>query len=59
MSCEFRSVTINNPSLCAYDIAVIEAASTSLVDRITGFTSGDRVCKYPIDGGTTLKVSAH
>ncbi|MFP6569884.1 MAG: hypothetical protein VB815_05180 [Dehalococcoidia bacterium] len=56
MSCEFRSVTINNPSLCAYDI---EAVSTSLVDRITGFTSGDRVCKYPIDGGTTLKVSAH
>jgi len=59
MSCPFRSVAINNPSLCAYDIAVIEAATASPVERVACLTNGDPVCKYLIGSGTGIKVAAN
>ena len=58
MSCPFRSVAINNPSLCAYDIAVIEAVSASPVERIACLSNGDSVCKYLIGIRTSDGVSA-
>ncbi|HIF11572.1 MAG TPA: hypothetical protein EYQ82_00810 [Dehalococcoidia bacterium] len=58
MSCKFRSVAVNTRSLCAYVIAVIEAASVSPIERIACLTSGDHVCKYLIGGGIRSKVSA-
>ena len=51
MSCDFQSLTINNPSFYPRDIAVIEAVSTSPVEQITCFTNGNLVCKYLIGGG--------
>jgi len=58
MSCPFRSVAINNPSLCAYDIAAIEAVSASPVERIACLSNGDSVCKYLIGIRTSDGVSA-
>ena len=58
MSCPFRSVAINNPSLCAYDIAVIEAVSACPVERIACLSNGDSVCKYLIGIRTSDGVSA-
>lgn len=58
MSCPFRSVAINNPSLCAYDIAVIEAVTASPVERIACLTNGDPVCKYLIGSRTGHEVPA-
>ena len=59
MSCPFRSVAINNPSLCAYDIAVIEAVSASPVERVACLTNGDPVCKYLIGSPTLNEVAAN
>ncbi|MBT3941492.1 MAG: ArsR family transcriptional regulator [Chloroflexi bacterium] len=52
MSCPFRSVAMNNPQLCSYDMAVISAVASAPVERISCLTEGDPVCKYLIGDGS-------
>ena len=59
MSCPFRSVAINNPSLCAYNIAVIKGVSASPGERIACLTNGDPVCKYLISSRTVTEVATN
>ena len=57
MSCPFRSVAIQNPELCSFDTALIQAVSADPVERVSCLTNGDPACKYLIGDGSGNDVA--
>ncbi|HCV27945.1 MAG TPA: methanogen output domain 1-containing protein [Dehalococcoidia bacterium] len=52
MNCPFRSVAMQNPVLCSYDVAVITAVASAPVKRVACLTDGDPICRYVIGRGS-------